>query len=206
VIGVWRGVWAGVPQFTSAYVSIRQHTTAYVASLIGVWAGVPQFTRAQLRLRSMPKARAMCRSSPAYVSIRQHTFIREEHAEGARYVQELACIRQHTSAYVSIRSYVSMGQGGGAHHSMHTPAYACIVTHAYACIVKTYKAEELTIPCALCLRLVSEPALARCVDVCGERDVADHVHHLHTSAYVSIRQLRSDVCLLATPCDTYREV
>jgi hypothetical protein len=80
-----------------AYVSIRQHTSAYISTrvrqrrirrhtLTGTW-----------RLHALT-----CRNTSEYVSIRQHTSAYvsiRQHASAYAYVS----IRQHTSAYVSIR-------------------------------------------------------------------------------------------------------
>jgi hypothetical protein len=74
---------------TSAYVSIRsQHTSAYAAYVS--WGGAGRGYGAAPRL---PHA-------SAYISIRQH---------GSTYVS----IRQHTSAYVSIRQHTSAYAGRG---------------------------------------------------------------------------------------------
>jgi hypothetical protein len=107
-------------QHTSAYVSIRQHTSEYLrgchrgavgdqlllaaprsrcrALLARIWGYVPgcNSSRAShLRIRQHTSAYISIRQhTSAYVSIRQHT---------SAYVST----RQHTSAYVSIRQHTS---------------------------------------------------------------------------------------------------
>jgi hypothetical protein len=97
---------------TSAYVSIRQHTSAYVSSVDA--AGTRQCLVQHLH-------------TSAYVSIRQHTSAYvsiSQLSRSGREVSSVPCpapvcrqhtsayvsIRQHTSAYVSIQAYVSIRQ------------------------------------------------------------------------------------------------
>jgi hypothetical protein len=81
-------------QHTSAYVSIRQHTSSNAVSLYQVFAG-----------EGAAGALNSAFIAPAYVSIRQHT---------SAYVS----IRQHTSAYVSIRHE---GAAGALHSALMEP-------------------------------------------------------------------------------------
>jgi hypothetical protein len=93
----WTCFATSLPPHAPAYVSIRQHTLAYVCirRLVATRASVP------------PHA-------PAYVSIRQHTLayvcIRRLVATPASvppHAPAYVSIRQHTSAYVSIRVHTS---------------------------------------------------------------------------------------------------
>jgi hypothetical protein len=93
-----------IRQHTSAYVSIRQHTSLPIhqqaAFLHTSYVSIRQHTLAHVSIRQHTSAYLSIpqhTSTSAYVSIRQHT---------SAYVS----IRQHTSAYVSIRQLVSIRQ------------------------------------------------------------------------------------------------
>ncbi len=80
----WRELWCAPRQRAfapTAYVSIRQHTSAYISIR-------QQASRTRRKLWCAPRQRAV--APTAYVSIRQHT-------------SAYASIRQRTSAYVSVR-------------------------------------------------------------------------------------------------------
>jgi hypothetical protein len=101
-------------QYTPAYVSISQHTSAYYEAS---W---------RRKLDGIGRLSHM----PAYASIRQHT-------------PAYASIRQHTSAYVSIRQHTMKRVGGGSSMALaayficqHTPAYASIRQHTSAYVSK----------------------------------------------------------------------
>jgi hypothetical protein len=97
-------------------------------------------------------------------------------------------IRQHTSAYVSIRVFRSCGSAGGRNAATcctytNTSAYVSIRQHtsAYACLrVAGARAAE-SLPLAVCV----------CVCVCGSAWLYVYIYvsiRHHTSAYVIIRQ------------------
>jgi pantothenate kinase len=96
-----------LPAYVTAYVSIRQHTSAYV-SIVEAPTCSPETYDSSLLLLL-----------PAYVSIRQHT---------SAYVS----IRQHTSAYVRTPPYSHSCLNMSAYVSIrqHTSAYVSITTHA----------------------------------------------------------------------------
>jgi hypothetical protein len=110
---------------SAAYVSIRQHTSAYVSqkrssSVTASSCASPRAAYVSMRLQH----------TSAYVSIRQHTSAKSAAAAWQRphapvRAQHSSFIRQHTSAYVSIRqhtsAYISIRQN--------TPAYASIRQH-----------------------------------------------------------------------------
>jgi hypothetical protein len=85
-----------------AYVSIRQHTSAY--------ASIRQFCAGDTRPSDVAAAACIRQHTSAYVSIRQFCAVDTRPFD----VAAAACIRQHTSAYVSIRqhksAYVSIRQ------------------------------------------------------------------------------------------------
>ena len=85
---------------TSAYVSIRQHTSAY---------------------KRQHKSAYVSIQTSAYVSIRQHTSQKDVDC----YSWTVTHTRQHTSAYVSIRQHtnVSINQHTSAYKRQHTSAY-----------------------------------------------------------------------------------
>jgi hypothetical protein len=116
---------------TSAYVSIRQqHTRNQRGGSSQQTPGT--CTPAHVSIRS---TRQHTQHTSAYVSIRQHTTayvsIRSTHTPA--YVS----IRQHTSAYVSIRQ----------HTSQHTSAYVSMRQHttAYASIRSTHTPADVSI-------------------------------------------------------------
>jgi hypothetical protein len=100
----------------SAYVSIRQHTSACV-------------NICSSRRLSMCSAHVRMRS--AYVNIRQRMSACAQHTSAYVSVRQHALsIRQHTSAYVSMRSaYVSIRQRTSA-CAQHTSAYVSVRQHA----------------------------------------------------------------------------
>ena len=110
---------------TSAYVSIRQHTSAYVRLYGGTWvADAGPSVRALWQrqrevvevLQAPPPAllrrqHAAVRHTCAHIRRRQHTsayaaFLRRQHA-AVRHTCARIRIRQHTSAYVGIRQHPS---------------------------------------------------------------------------------------------------
>jgi hypothetical protein len=100
--GQHTSAYVSIRQHTSAYVSIRQHTSAYVSIRIRI----PSRRGLGGRDRDGPLAARTPRKPPRCTCrIRQHT---------SAYVS----IRQHTSAYVSIRQ--------------NTSAYVCIRLHTSA--------------------------------------------------------------------------
>jgi hypothetical protein len=144
----------------SAYVSIRQHTSASVEPLCRT-ASADLMMAAR---RSCPTSSTSCIASSA----------------------EEGCIRQHTSAYVSIRPHTSayvtpaqrparlvshLLQKRGAYVSIrqHTSAYVSIRQHTSAYVTPAQR------PARLVLRLLQR------------RSAYDSIRQ-HTSAYVSIRQ------------------
>jgi hypothetical protein len=138
---------------------------------------IRQHTSAYVSIRNKKTCALNALQQPAYVSIRQHT---------SAYVS----IHQHTSAYVSIRqhtsAYVSIRQHTSAHVSIrqHTSAYVSIRQHTYA-----YLAFEA-------VHAVHSDSLVVATREIHRRWLKTLVrqqrrHHLHTSAYVSIRQYTS---------------
>jgi hypothetical protein len=103
---LWTSLHSTVPA-APAYVSIRQHTSAYVSVTC-----IPQYLQHQ--------------HTSEYVSIRQHT--------SALLAFHSTCstsIRQHTSALLAFQS-ISTAQRERAYASIrqHTPAYASIRQHS----------------------------------------------------------------------------
>jgi hypothetical protein len=108
---------------TSAYVSIRQHTSAWrqahcssprLGTELQGLAYSDLHTSAYVSIRQHTSAYVSIRQhTSAYVSIRQHTSAYVSLVKGALFVRDsernhkvwhtLTCIRQHTSAYVSMR-------------------------------------------------------------------------------------------------------
>ncbi len=146
----------------SAYVSIRQHTSAYVSYLHAHHklplknqhdhSGLHTTARELLTLAqshdvafALHLRRTHTAVIHAYVSIRQHT---SAYVRIRPHTSAYVCIRQHASAYVSIR--------------LHTSAY---LQHTSACIHQH----------------TSEYLSTSCVDLNG-------CCFMHTSAYISIRQ------------------
>jgi hypothetical protein len=109
------------PEVLSAYISIRQHTSAYVSIRS---AHTSAHTSASSALRREPPRRSapLLPAPVAYVSIRQHT---------SAYVS----IRQHTAAYVSIRVLFRV---------QHSSAYVSIREHTClaAPVARVEHAEE----------------------------------------------------------------
>jgi hypothetical protein len=107
-----QGARAAALEHTSAYVSIRQHTShtssmqTARALVLPRWS-IRQHTSAFVSIRRIRQVckqpgRSCCRAG-AYVSIRQHTsayvaYVKYANSQGAR-----AAALEHTSAYVSIR-------------------------------------------------------------------------------------------------------
>ena len=102
------------PQHTSAYASIRQHTSAYVCEHV-LQYGHRTVTGATLTAAGAVMLRAPRQHTLAYVSIRQHTSAHLDrrdidsggrcHAASSQHSRSVLypwppCIRQHTSAYV----------------------------------------------------------------------------------------------------------
>jgi hypothetical protein len=85
----------------SAYVSIRQHTSAYVRQY---WHSVVLPTYASIRnlLRQTSEYVSIRKHTSAYVSIRQHT---SAYVSIRQHTSAYVSILHHTSAYVSIRQY-----------------------------------------------------------------------------------------------------
>jgi hypothetical protein len=107
--------YVSIRQHTSAGFSIRQHTSAYVS--------IRQHTSAHVSTRQHTSAYVCMRQrTSAYVSIRQHT---SAHGSIRQHKGEYISICQHTSAYVSIRhrtsAYVSIC--ASAQHMYTTSAY-----------------------------------------------------------------------------------
>ncbi len=161
----------------SAYVSIRQHTSAYV-SIRHLRASAPtcsirQHTSAYVSIRQHTSAYVTCvqvLQPSAYVSIRQHT---SAYVTCVQVLQPSAyvSIRQHTSAYVSIRQ--------------HTSAYVSI-RHLRSS--------------APALSLCSLPPSPAAVAAPVPRSLPAPAYvsiRQHTSAYVSIRQHTSACCSCA---------
>jgi hypothetical protein len=105
------------PSHTSAYASIRQHTSA-VAPALGEPLSRRELHRALPRPFHIPSSSetsvasltmppAALSQTPAYGSIRQHTSAYGDVCsfanDASRSSLSDACIRQHTAAYVSIR-------------------------------------------------------------------------------------------------------
>jgi hypothetical protein len=126
---------SGNRQHTSAYVSIRQHTSAFLQRGVdddenGVRErrqGQPQDSQTlqprprNLREHELSATDTSTRRLPAYVSIRQHTSAYVSIRQSSPPLTHLPADCQHTSAYVSIRQ----------HTSRHLPA-DCQHTSAYA--------------------------------------------------------------------------
>jgi hypothetical protein len=111
---------------TSAYVSIRQHTSAGGGTRLSEPLGLNGGEAVEVGSRGQEHVVVHCQPirqhTSAYVSIRQHT---------SAYVS----IRQHTSAYVSIRMRMqvgSRGEGRSRYTSMHTSEYVSIRQHTHA--------------------------------------------------------------------------
>jgi len=93
------------PQHTSAYVSIRQHTSA---RYIGTCSTADVSIRKNTSACPQPDALAPAPQTSAYVSIRQHTsaYVSMSSARCIGTCYTDVSIRKHTSAYVSIRLHV----------------------------------------------------------------------------------------------------
>jgi hypothetical protein len=162
---------------TSAYVSIRQHTSAYVHGCLDAGArtprGLPAYVSIQQHTSRMPGRRS---TQAAWSScIRQHTsaYVTDARMPDARRVVFLhtsayVSIRQHTSAYVSIR--VSIRQLTSAYVSIHTPAARPKRRRHW---MGARPPRRLVSSCAVSIR----------------QHTSEYVSiRQHTSAYVSIRQ------------------
>jgi hypothetical protein len=98
-----------------AYVSLRQHTSAYVSMLRDLLYGLCRWlagTCTRQHTSAHVSSVSIRQHTSAYVSIRQHT--------SRQHTSAYVSIRQHTSAYVSIR-HVSIRQ--------HTSAYVSTRQH-----------------------------------------------------------------------------
>ena len=179
------------------YVSIRQHTSAYVSRRQqtcdggGVWGHQSalcgeRFCPVMLKKRSGRMS--------AYVSIRQHT---SACVQIRQHTSKYVSIRQHTSAYVQIRqhmpAYLRIRQQTSAYVSIrqHTSAYVSIRRYTHLGEVRLLLfsfrgvfAHVLSFsspPSSLSLKTRTLRQLSSWLHV-------PHRHDLHTSAYVSIRQ------------------
>ncbi len=166
--------YASIRQHTSAYVSIRQHTSAYGLAQYAVRQHAPTSKRRVSCMRF-----SICQLMSAYVRLRQHwsAYLTEgggrkdvfracgsAAARGTRRAHTPVDIRQHTSAYVSIRQqqraaritltrlYMSLRR-----HTSAYVAYVSIRQHTSAYVARA----RFSVP-------APQPQ--------------------HTSAYVSIRQ------------------
>ena len=113
---------------TSAYVSIRQHTPAYLAS---IWRSEMRGGRGI----AGPTPRAACASwnTSAYVSIRQHTSAYAYVSIGRLHAPHaLPGIRQHKWAYVSIRIRQHRLTPRAACAAWNTSAYVGKRQHTFA--------------------------------------------------------------------------
>jgi hypothetical protein len=102
---------------TSAYVSIRQHTSkAYVSIKSASRSASAQHTSAYVSIR---------------LSIRQHKSA--SRSASAPHTSAYVSIRQHTSAYVSIRQHTSASRSASAPYKGHLcRLYFCIRQHTSA--------------------------------------------------------------------------
>jgi hypothetical protein len=184
---------------TSAYLSIRQHTS-YIPGVRALpqrrdFSGAPtcvgtcirQHTSAYVRTVGIRALRhALVR---AYVSIRQHT---------SAYVS-IRQKRQHTSANVKLRWYLASARTAACCASTYvsvrqqtscrcklTYANVCINTSADTYIVRRYLASARTAACCASKR-TSASVCSTCI-------------RQHTSAYVSIRQHTSAYVSVCWTC------
>jgi hypothetical protein len=135
---------------TSAYVSIRQHTSADTSPSVSMTRAGAKRERASFDTAEQLPRRTLCcvpgrdpasssearrntRGGPggAYVSIRQHT---SAYVSIRQNTSAYVSIRQHTSAYVSIRQHTSDTSDTSAYISIrhHTSAYVSIRQHTSA--------------------------------------------------------------------------
>jgi hypothetical protein len=143
-----RGYAKSTTLHTSAYVSIRQHASAYVTHVVTHVGGTrsgPPWRRGCGRVRRCCSTDTCAQSASAsaspspYVSIRQnmpaYAYVSiPQHMSAYAYVS----IRQHTSAHVSIRL------GRLRHHITHTHTheyikYMCIHIHIYTYSIVLWK-------------------------------------------------------------------
>jgi hypothetical protein len=197
----------------SAYVSIRQHTSACVCCMAALRSSNVNTITSRARTlahcatwrRRTPESRCQTPHTSAYVSTRQHT-------------SADVSIRQHTSAYVSIRQTPGGGErrNPGARHRtrqhtsahvsirQHTSAYVSIRQHTSA-YVRHLEEENAGIP-------VPDTRIPRAALTHKQRRPGTrqrrrghdshltyaHVIRQHTSAYVSIRQHTSAYVMTRT--------
>jgi hypothetical protein len=180
-------------EHTSAYVSIRQHTPAYVSmhtcggggrstgrlASRGVARREHAGSREKSRRASALSPRAATHlHTTAYVSIRQHTSAEESRRASALsprcYPPADGRIRQHMSAYVSIRQHTS----AYVSRRQHTSAYVSIRQHASAYVsIRQHASAYVSI------RQHTSAYVSK--RTCGPAYVSIRQH---TSASVSIRQ------------------
>jgi hypothetical protein len=125
--------------------------------------------------------------SAACVSIRQHTsaYVSMRHTAPSTRISRL---RQHTPAYVSIRQHASYGtQHFDQPPAQHTPAYVSIRRHASACVsIRQHMSAYVSIR-----QHTSAYVSMRCAYVRAALPLSCVAYvsiRQHTSAYVGIRQ------------------
>ncbi len=125
-----------IRQHTSAYVSIRQHTSAYVSIRQHTYRVVDGCEEEE-EMDLIQQTESLSRSvTSAYISI--------QHTSASRHRACLVLLRQHTSAYVSIRQHTSASSRLRACLALlrlytsaysirqHTSAYVSMRQHTYA--------------------------------------------------------------------------
>jgi hypothetical protein len=178
----------------SAYVSIRQHTSAYVSIRTSAYVSIRQHTSAYASIRQHTSARcpfiSIRQHTQACVSIRQHT---------STYVSKVPvtppCICQHMSAYASICQHTSVTRRFICLPS-NLPASPYDVTSMYVCVSCVCVCHVCV--CVLCVLLCASEL---CVCVCHYTHNTHREHPLQTNirtparipAYVSIRQHTSGI-------------
>jgi hypothetical protein len=92
-------------QHTSAYVSIRQHTSvSETSSCLSAYASIRQHTSAYVSIRNKFMPVSIRQHTPAYVSIRQRSCLQCGESRLSLHTPAYVSIRQHTSAYVSVHA------------------------------------------------------------------------------------------------------
>jgi hypothetical protein len=168
---LWRPAYVSIRQHTSAYVSIRQPSLLHIASPTAFFT-----TCKDVSIRQ---------HTSAYVSIRQRCPSSLLHTASAT-AFFTTCGDQHTSAYVSIRQHTSL-----LHIASATAFLLPVKTSAYASIRQHTSAY---------VSIRQHTSASAFFTTCGDQHTSAYVSiRQHTSAYVSIRQQPLSLLPVATP-------
>jgi hypothetical protein len=185
-----------------AYVSIRQHASAYAYAYVsmrraqedarGIAPRIRQHTSACVERRKM-RVESLYTQTSAYVSIRQHTQTSACGEQCRRAPEDARALRQYLyfctskASNLSIRRAVPSSAGRCAcNRSAHTSAYTSIRQHASSAGRCACNRSAHTSAYASIRQHTSayvERRTMRVQPLCAQRSV-----QTHTSAYVSIRQ------------------